>query len=1026
MKTKQEVNFFRSLFLAKSRKTGFKLISLVFLIFCFSLNGNANPESNEVLQEKVISGNITDASTGEPIPGVNVVEKGTTNGTITDINGNYELTISSPDAILIISYVGFLTEEISVGEQSVINIPLIENIEALDEVVVIGYGSVTKRELTGAISSVKEENFNKGTVSNPMQLVQGKVAGLTIVRPNGGDPTSGYEVFLRGSSSIKGSAEPLVVVDGIPGGDLNTIAPDDIESIDVLKDGSAAAIYGTRGTNGVILVTTKKGQLGKTQVEYSSSYFTEAVSRRLEVLSAEEYRNLKEEWANSDNDEKVEKAESMIDRGSSTDWFDAILRKPFSHKQHLALSGGTDKSNYRLSFDYVDLEGILLNSQKKEYKVSLNAQQNAFNDRVRFNTQMGLINGFYNPVNYDAVRQTIQRNPTEPIYNENGSFYEIAQWQYFNPVALLEERNNDVKIARYYINLGAEVDITNSLRFGILTGLQIADTLSGYYEPSYTWNQYLEGTGGFASREATATETKTLENTLNWRKDINNHNINIIAGYSFQEFVYEGFYADNSGFISDDLLYNNLGLGTEVTEGSITLRSNKISSRLIGFFGRLSYHYAGKYFLSASVRREGSSKFGINNQWGTFPAVSVAWDISQESFMEDLELFQQLKLRAGYGVTGNQGLDDPYIPYLRYGLEGRFYYGGEYLQGFGPVSNPNPNLRWETKHETNIGLDWLMLNSRLGGGIDFYIRDTKDLLEQYDVPKPPNLYSSTWQNVGSMRSSGIELSINAIPVKQDKFTWNLDFVFDFRKNTVLSLSNELYSFEYRNIGDVGPPGISAWTHKLEAGQPLGNIHTLVYEGLDEDGKWIFRDYNPSADTVGGTPSDGSITADDRDVVGNGIPKYYLGLTNTFQYGRFDLTIAVRGMFDYQIINAKRIWHDNPTFIPQNVFRTALDEKVWDVPQFSSYYVEDGDFVKVDNITLGYTYIFADIPWITSARIYATVLDAFLFTKYSGLDPEVSMRGSDPESSTYGLEPGNDNRFEYPRTRTFLIGFNFKF
>ncbi|MCF8360521.1 MAG: TonB-dependent receptor [Prolixibacteraceae bacterium] len=989
-----------------SRKTGLvkTLIVICFAIPYFIL-GPAQLMGSAINQQNItVTGKIVDEN-NQSLPGVNVVLKGTTTGTVTNFEGFYQLQVPSNDGVLVFSAIGYNTVEIPVEGRTQIDLTLDVSVESLDEVVVIGYGSTTKRELTGAVSSVKEEGFNKGVVDNPMQLVQGKVAGLSIVKPNGGDPTSGFEVLLRGTSSIQGSSEPLVVIDGIPGGDLNSVMPDDIESIDILKDGSAAAIYGTRGTNGVILITTKKGKAGKMQTEFSSSFFTENILNRLEVLSADEYRQIKEEWANSEERDKTRIAKSMIDYGSDTDWFNTILRKPFSHKEHLSLSGGMENSSYRISFDHVDQEGIMLNSDKREYKARVNLNHSAFDNRLRFRTQMGIASGFHNPVSYEALRQAIKRNPTEPIYNEDGSFFELDQWQYLNPVALLEERINDVEINRYYINLGADLYITKSLKAGVVAGLQNIETLTGYYEPSYSFTQYLAGSGGYASRNTNNSNTKTLEATLSWKKEINNHNMDVIGGYSFQEFIYEEYSASNSNFISDEITYNNLGLGTFLMEGRASMDSYKKASRLIGFFGRLSYHYAGKYFFSASVRREGSSKFGANQRWGTFPAVSAAWDISQEPFMNRLNMFQQLKLRAGYGVTGNQGLDDPYIPLIRYGMQGTFYYNGENKQGYAPVSNPNPNLRWETKHETNVGIDWLTMDSRLGGSVDYYIRDTKDLLEAYDVPTPPNLYGSTWQNVGSMRSSGIEFSINTIPVKSKDFTWNLDIVFDYRKNTVLSLSNEIYSFEYRNIGDVGAPGISAWTHRLEEGEPLGNIHTYRFVELDSVGEWVFEDIN----------QDEKITTEDRIVVGNGIPDFFAGLTNAFRYKNLDLTFTLRGMFGQQVINAKRIWHDNRSFLPVNVFKTAVNQELWDDPEFSSYYVENADFVKVDNITLGYT--IENIPCISSARIYATVLNAFVFTEYTGLDPEVSISG---------LEPGNDNRFEYPSTRTFLIGFNVKF
>ncbi len=965
----------------------------------------------EVKQEVEIKGTVTDANTGEPLPGVNILEKATQSGTSTDQDGNYTITVSGPDAVLIFSSVGYLSEEVDVAGRTTINLTLVESIEALDEIVVIGYGSVKKRELTGSVASMKEDDFNQGVFSDPVQLIQGKVAGLSVVRPNGGDPNSGFEILLRGSSSVKGSLQPLIVVDGIPGGSLEAIAPEDIESIDILKDGSAAAIYGTRGTNGVLLVTTKKGQRGKMQVEFSSRFFTERLLNKIEVLSADVYRSVKEEWDQSDNISKVNKAASMEDYGYNTDWFDEITREPFSHNQHLSLSGGSENTSYRLSFDYLSQEGILLNSSRKDYKVSLNMQQLALNDRLMFNTQLGMTNSNYHPVDYNAVRQCIKRNPTQPVYNPDGSVFEVPGWQNDNPVGILTERSDDKKITRYFVNLGADLNITEALKVGVLTGLHIIDSLGGYYQPSYSFPQETAGTYGRAEREMYAKSVTTFESVIEWKKQLSHHNINIIGGYSYQDFIYEGFEASNTNFVTDEVKYNYLGLGTYLTEGSATMDSDKKQSRLIAFFARGAYNFRGRYFISASVRREGSSKFGANNKWGTFPAVSAAWDISNEDFMSAFDI-QMLKLRAGYGVTGNEGLDDPYVPLIRYGYEGRFYYEGNYIQGFGPISNPNPDLKWETKHEYNIGLDWLILNSRLGGTVDYYIRDTKDLLELYDVPKPPNLHDQTWQNVGSLRNSGIEFSINAEPVVREKFNWRFDFNIDYRKNKLLSLSNDYFTLEGRNLGDIGPPGVEAWTHRYEVGKPLGNIHGYVFEGLDSTGGWIFRDYDPVNDT-----SDGRINVADRDVVGNGIPDLYMGLSTTLRYGNLDLTIMCRGMFGQQIINAKRIWYDNPSFLPDNVMKTALDEDVWDEPDFSSYYVEDADFVKVDNITIGYKLPVKNIGWITAARIYLTGTNLFVITGYTGVDPEVSIRG---------LEPGNDNRFDYPSTRNFMVGFNVKF
>jgi TonB-linked SusC/RagA family outer membrane protein len=972
------------------------------------------------MQQLTIKGRVTEASTGNPLPGVNIVEKGTNNGTVTNVDGSYSITVTGENAILVFSYMGYLTEEVGIEGKTIIDIGLAEDITALDEVVVIGYGSVKKRELTGAVASVKEGDFNQGVAANAIQLVQGKVAGLSITKMDGGDPTRGYEITLRGTTSIQASQNPLIVIDGISGGDLNTIAPDDIESIDVLKDGSAAAIYGTRGTNGVILVTTKKGKKGAFQVEYSGRFYTEKTLRKIEVLNREEYLEMKARYAASDDVKKNTIADAMEDYGYDTDWYKEITRTPFSQNHHLSLAGGSENNNYRLSFDYLSAEGILLNSSKQEYKLGYNMQQMALKDIVTFNMQLGLSDYKSHPVDYNAFRQVIQHNPTEPVRNPDGSLFEIiGAWQYDNPVGILTERTRDDGGSRLFGNLGADVNIFRTLKASIIGGLQINRQLNGYYQPSYSYPEESSARRGYANRYAQATFTKNLESTLEWKKQINDHFGSIIGGYSYQEYSEEGFFAANADFITDNTLYNNLGLGTWLRDNKGEMSSFKRKSVLAGFFARGAYNYKGKYFLSASIRREGSTKFGKNYRWGTFPAFSVAWDISQEPFFKGVGIIDFLKLRAGYGVTGNEGLspDNFYIPLVRYDYQGVFFYNGTFINGFGPVSNANPDLRWEKKIEYNFGIDFQLFASRMGGSVDYYIRDTKDLIELYDVPVPPNLYPSTWANVGTMRTSGIEFTLNTTPVKKINFMWESSMMFDYRKNKIITLSNDYYKLETQIIGEIGPPGITANTHQYGPGLPIGNIYGLVFERLDSAGKWVFRDYNPKADTAGGKPSDGRISNDDRDVIGNGVPKYYLGFTNTFRYKNIDLTVMIRGLFDYQIINVKRIWHDNPNFLPRNVMKTAMDTKLDDVPQFSSYYVENGDFIKIDNITLGYTYNFKNQRYFRSARIYGTCTNAFLITKYTGVDPEISFKG---------LEPGKDDRYEYPSTRTFIIGIYVKF
>ncbi len=963
---------------------------------------NVSKESglNNSGQQTSVSGKVSDQS-GAPLPGVTVIVKGTTTGAVTGINGDYIITDIPKEATLVFSFVGMKSQEILVGGNAVINVTLLDDAIGLEEVVAIGYGTVKKRELTGSVSSVKSEDFNVVASSDAMQLIQGKVAGLSITRTNGGDPTAGFEIRLRGSSSISAGQEPLVVVDGIPGGNLNSIAPEDIESMDILKDGSAAAIYGTRGTNGVILVTTKRGVQGAMQVEFASKFTAQSILNTLEVLSADEYREMKTKLQST----HPEVASGMVDYGYDTDWFDEITRTPFSHVQHLALSGGANKTTYRLSLYYTDQEGVMLNSQMEEYRANLNLRQLALNDKLQFTVQLGLSDRAENPVNYDAFRQAIKRNPTEPVYNTDGSLFEIDGWQYENPVGLLNERYRDDSSSHLFANLGAELFITDWLKAGVVGGIQKYRSLDGYYEPSYAHTQEMAGTSGTASRVASTSDTKTLETTIDFNKTIDEHTFSATAGYSFQEFVNEGFEAENTNFISDDLLYNNLGSGTKIKTGDASMSSYKNKNRLVGFFARAAYNYNGKYFLSASVRREGSSMFGANNKWGTFPAVSGAWDLTKEGFLSDSKL-DLLKLRVGYGVTGNQGIDS-YLSLPRMAESGYFFFNGEFIPGYGPDSNPNPNLKWETKHEYNIGIDWSMSHGRLGGTVDYYVRDTKDLLHLYDVPVPPNLYEQTMANVGSMRNTGMEFTVSAIPVKNSDFQWNIDFNADFRKNELLSLSNEYYSLEYRNVGEIGSPGVDAWTHRYYEGGSIGNIHGFVYEGIDSEGKWIFKDM----DGVDG------ITIEDRTDIGNGIPKFYAGLTNTFKYKNWDLSMMLRGMFGHDIINHKRIFYENPIMLPLNILKSAMDSEIWDTQNFSSYYVEKGDFVKLDNLTIGYNIPLKDTKWLKSGRIFFTGSNLFVITGYKGIDPEGSIGG---------LTPGVDSRSDYPSTRTYTFGFNLKF
>jgi len=971
-----------------------------FLLFLLSItNGKAFAQDQA---REFITGTISDASTGEPLPGVNILVKGTSAGTSSNADGSYELTVPSLQDTLVVSFVGFQTKEVAIAGRTSIDITLQPQAISGEELVVVGYGTQTRREISGSVSSVTPEDFNEGAVSNPMQLLQGKVAGLSVVNTNGGDPTADFEVRLRGSSSLNASSEPLVVIDGIPGGDLNQLNPNDIASIDILKDGSAAAIYGTRGTNGVILVTTKKGKAGSVQVEYSGKVQTQQIQRSIDVLSAEQYRTLKSRLSETDPDI----ASSMTDYGASTDWFNETTRNPISNIHSLALSGGMENTTYRASLYYANQQGVMLSSGQSEYRGNINLQQSSLDGRLQFDLRLGVSDLQENTVDYDAIRQSIKWNPTEPVYNENGELNEkLGAWQYQNPVGVLTERTTDDGTTRFHGDLAASLKIVENLEVTAQAGMQSDKWLNGYYEPSYSYPQEVNGTHGTASRAAGRTTTNTFESTVEWSRNISSHSFDLIGGYSYQKFTDEGFDAENTEFITDGFSYNNLGSGSYLEEGQAGMGSYKTESKLVGYFSRLTYNFDQKYFLSASGRYEGSSKFGENNKWGFFPAISAAWDLSNEAFTGLSDQFELLKLRVGFGITGNQGIS-PYIPLQRLNTSGYFYYQGEFIPGYEPVSNSNPNLQWETKEELNVGIDWSLAGGRLGGAIDYYRRDTKDLLHEYDVPVPPNLYETTWANVGTMRNSGFEISLNTVPVQTKRLNWAVDFNVEYRKNELLTLSNDQYQLEYRNVGAIGSPGIEAWSHRYEPGRSIGSIHGYRYEGLTEDGQWIFLDLN----------DDDQYTPEDRTYIGNGVPDFLAGLTSRLNYKNWDMTVMFRGMFGHQVINHKRIWYENLTSLPNNIMVSAMNSEVRDDPRFSSLQVEDTDFIKLDNLTLGYT-LPAEKIGFKDARVFLTGTNLLLITSYSGLDPEVA---------TGGLTPGLDDRQDYPSTRTFTLGVNLSF
>lgn len=788
------------------------------------------PVVETVLQQKAISGKVVD-SKGESIIGANIMEKGTSNGTITDFDGNFSLNVSAK-SVLQISYIGYKTQEIPVSQlKAGAVITLKEDTEVMDEVVVIGYGTQRKGDVTSAIASVKAEDFTVGKVGDAADLIKGKVAGLSIAKGSG-DPNATSAIRLRGVISVNGSTTPLILIDGVEG-DLSTVAPENIEAIDVLKDASAAAIYGTRGANGVILITTKTGKReAHTTASYSGYVSASQFGKKLDFMTAEDVRAGKT---------------NFTDKGYDTDWLDAISRTGFTHNHNFNISGGTKQTTYSADFTYRKEDGVIMNTYAEDIRMRFDVSHWMLNDMLKVNLNMVKKWHKNSATNATATdqsniyRQAIARNPTAPIYNEDGSYNEdFGVNYYYNPVGMLEERLGNYT----YEETRAAGNITFEPIKGWQTNLMLATSRFGAHDKGYNTSDYygnqLNQWTGYAYHTNSESFQNNLELTSKYDLNVGKHRMNAMVGYSYQYYKYEQNYANNYNFPTDFFQWNNLGIGQALKEGKAGMGSSASENTLIGFFARVSYAYDNRYNLLVSVRREGSSKFGDNNKWGTFPSASLGWTISNEEFMKGITWLNNLKLRAGFGITGVIP-NDPYISLTKYAYGSSYYYSdGKWLPGLSVSSNPNPDLRWEKSTEFNVGLDWSVLDNRLGGSIDVYNKKTTDLLFLYTVPTPPNLFNSTLANAGSVRNQGIEVAVNAVPVRTKDFEWKTVVTVSANKNKLLSLSNDMYeSNSFKDSGGLGEP-INISTHRMEEGRALGEFYGLKSVGVSENGLFLIE------------------------------------------------------------------------------------------------------------------------------------------------------------------------------------------
>lgn len=962
-------------------QTGRANLSLVFMIFMLLLSAGMYAQN-----KKLISGVVYD-NTKMPLPGVNVLEAGTSNAVSTDENGKYVIEVKV-GGTLVISSIGFTTQNVVVeASTSTLNINLEESAIMLEgvEVVSVGYGTMRKSDLTGAISSVKGEDLVKGVITSTEQALQGKVAGLTVTQSTG-DPASGATLRLRGGTSLTASNSPLIVVDGIAGVDINVVQPSDIKSVDVLKDASATAIYGSRGANGVIIITTKNG-MKSTSVVYNGFTGISEASNNLDLLSADQWRG----YVRANN------LADAVDYGGNTNWQKELQQTGFTQSHNISISSGSENSTLRASLLYLKNEGVIKTTNLERVSANVAGTQYAADKALKFDTGLFANIDKWHPLDYRIFERAFNLNPTIPVRDAQGNYTQVGGTLNENPVEIMNNRIADNERHRVLGYFKTEAKFLNDFTATVNLSLEHNAMQGNTYKPSYAM---MEGRTerGYAQKTYEEYTNAQLESYLSYNKLLGKHSINGLVGYSFYENIYKGFGAQRSGFVTDLFGYNNLGAGYNYRLGDVYSYQGK--SNLVSFFGRANYSYDGKYMFTGTVRRDGSSRFGANNKWGVFPSASAAWKISGEDFMSGTSNWlSNLKLRAGYGVTGNQDGIGEYKSLSILGVGRDSYYDpatGTWSLAYSPTQNPNPDLKWESTKQLNIGLDFSLFD-RITGSIEVYDKQTEDLLYTYQVPQPPYLVGTMLANVGDLSNKGVEVTLNANIIKKDNFTWDANFNFAKNKQKIEKLSNQTYKTDIIYSGSLhGLSGMSnQFSQIIKEGYAVGTFWGPTSEGLDADGNIL--------------------VSEDSKAIGNAQPDFSLGLGMDFTYKNFDFGFTGYGMFGQDILNASNMMLNDPNRLPSyNVTDDFLGSGITSSPKFSSYWIEDGSFFRLQTVTVGYTVPFKDSK--SKLRLYVTGQNLAVFTNYSGVDPEVNMSGLD--------NPGIDRFNNYPRPRTITFGLNF--
>ena len=980
--------------------------------------------STYAFAQNAVTGTVID-NTGMPLIGVSVVEKGTTNGSVTDIDGKYTVNVEKGKT-LVFSYVGYVTQEVEV-QSNTINITLSEDAQLLDEVVVIGYGSMERKDVTSSITTVKAEDLNVGVYTTPAQLLQGKVPGLTIA--NTSDPNGSASISLRGASTLRtGEAmEPYYVIDGVPGVSLSLIAPEDIESIDVLRDASATAIYGSKAANGVIIVTTKKGNKdGRTNVSYSGYVAWDKTLNTLDMMTADEV------LAYADANGIDLSSYYDVNNPADVNWQDEVLRTAFSHNHNVAINGGNEKTSYNASINFLERQGVVRGTGMDRLTARSFLQTKAFNDRLdlSFNVNASISNNESGPTDNEGRSALDAMNyylPLNPIYNEDGTYYGRTTSQYYNPVSLINEDRYKTTQKLLQGVAKATVHIIDGLDWNLNLSYQNEQYIYNKYHSSQSQIVTYASRNGDAERSTVENIKKQMETYINWDHTFNDaHKVGVMLGYSWEQADNnDGFGIRAYNFYNDDLSYYNLALANSMSQDEIVdLNSQYLLStlRMISYYGRINYSYKSKYLLQATVRRDGSSAFGANNRWGTFPAVSAAWRIIEEDFMKDQNIFDDLKFRIGYGVSGNSLGFDAFYARQVYGSTGWFTGSdGNNYHVLGATRNANPDLKWEKTGMFNVGLDFGFFNNRLTGTIEYYNKKTSDLIYSYGVSTLIYPYSEMVANVGDISNKGIEITINAVPVQTKDFTWSTSLNLSHNKNEVVSMSNSEFSVNFIEMAD---PNINSYSNqhvqRLMEGAPIGQFYLWEWAGYDENGMSVFNDYDENGNLIGVTDAPDDT---DRRMAGSAQPKITFGWNNDLTWKNWSLSMFFQGVAGNKIFNAIRASYSDPTLLRsfgKNILAEVATEQNYNDSRAqapSTRYLENGSYLRLSTLTLGYN--FGKLGnWVNNMRIYATCNNVFTITGYKGIDPEVNLGGLTP-----GMDMRNSN---YPRTRSFMVGVNMNF